>query len=683
MVWSLVARARPARLVSIRARAISRRNFGLLKVGEPLDWTACLQHLKYIREHGLLQFLATYDRLKGLSKDRLFYGDEIEHAILKLDSENRTAKISLRSAELLETLREAEDKATGVDSCTWHQEYGSWMLEGTPAMPYGAYTSSLLQMEYNMRLRRARLHAALKEDEIAPTMVNFPMMGVGEFTSPPASAGGPASLSESVPDLCINPHPRFGTLTANIRQRRGSKVDIRVPLFKDAKTSPAEGQDIKMDCMAYGMGCCCLQVTFQASGVDESRILYDQLAPLTPILLALTAATPIFRGRLSTVDVRWGVVSASVDDRTPAERGEVDGIPEPHPDLTGGGVRAMSKSRYDSISTYIHPLSAAFNDLPCEVDEKFKTMLISKGIDVPLAQHLAHLFVRDPLVLFDGSIEEVNDQASNEHFDSINSTNWQTVRWKPPPLTEEGRPHVGWRTEFRSMEVQLTDFENAAFSAFVVLLTRVILVFDLDVLMPLSKVDTNMQRAHVMDAVNTQKFWFRKHLLPSRKQLDSSEEMTMEEIITGKDRDFPGLVPLCYAYLEHIQCDPHSFERISQYLDFITKRAKGDLDTTATWIRKFVRNHPEYKQDSIVTDGISYDLVKACDEIGRGVRECPELLGDIVIEPFPKDSIYSTALKSDTTQEARSALLRQLAARASSIDGPMSLPSRHVSKGGR
>jgi glutamate--cysteine ligase catalytic subunit len=33
------------------------------------------------------------------------------------------------------------------------------------------------------------------------------------------------------------------------------------------------------------MGCCCLQVTFQAQSIDEARFLYDQLAPLTPIMV--------------------------------------------------------------------------------------------------------------------------------------------------------------------------------------------------------------------------------------------------------------------------------------------------------------------------------------------------------------------------------------------------------------
>lgn len=49
-------------------------------------------------------------------------------------------------------------------------------------------------------------------------------------------------------------------------------------------------------------------------------------------------------------------------------------------------------------------------------------------------------------------------------------------------------PHIGWRTEFRSMEVQLTDFENAAFTVFVALITRVVLAFDLAFYIPISKV---------------------------------------------------------------------------------------------------------------------------------------------------------------------------------------------------
>mmetsp|Transcript_57468 Transcript_57468/g.136650 ORF Transcript_57468/g.136650 Transcript_57468/m.136650 type:complete len:687 (+) Transcript_57468:42-2102(+) len=664
---------------------------GLLSVGKPLTWEEAAKHRQYVREHGLRQFLATFARVKDISNDRLFYGDEVEYALLKVDNASRSVRLSLRGSEVLEKLREREKEAHSptVGGCTWHQEYGSWMLEGTPAIPYGGYTASLLQVENNMRLRRSRVIKALAEDEIAPTMVNFPLMGVGHFVDPPSAPGGAASDSAYVPDACINPHPRFPTLTRNIRARKGSKVDIKVPIFQEtqegSEASPSSPADpIHMDCMAFGMGCCCLQVTFQASDVDESRYLYDQGAALAPILLALTAASPIYKGCLSDIDVRWKVVSGAVDDRTPAELGLSTPSTNADPQLAGGGVQRLSKSRYDSISCYIqnwpHAVSSYYNDIPCEVDEDMRTLLLKEGIDTGLARHLAHLFVRDPLVIFEGAVSEVDDNCSVEHFDNINSTNWQTVRWKPPPPKTMCGPHIGWRTEFRPMEVQLTDFENAAFTAFIVLLTRVLLVFNLDMLIPLSKVDENMHRAHQRDASRQSKFWFRKCVTPEEVDCctnggDLYEEMTMGEIMTGKGCYFPGLIPLCYAYLEHIQCDSTSFARISQYLTFIQDRACGKLLTPASWIRQFVREHPEYKKDSKLTPGIAFDLCKACDEIGRGVRACPELHGDVKIEPIANEAAYGTLLQSTTSDEARSALIRKICARASEDDGPWSKPS--------
>ena len=53
-----------------------------------------------------------------------------------------------------------------------------------------------------MRLRRGRLLSALLADEVAPTLVSFPLMGVGDFVSPSAPAGGEASESDFVPDTC-------------------------------------------------------------------------------------------------------------------------------------------------------------------------------------------------------------------------------------------------------------------------------------------------------------------------------------------------------------------------------------------------------------------------------------------------------------------------------------------------
>lgn len=43
--------------------------------------------------------------------------------------------------------------------------------------------------------------------------------------------------------------------------------------------------------------------------------------------------------------------------------------------------------------------------------------------------------------------------------------------------------------------------------------------------------------------------------------------------------------------------------------------SSGSLLTPATWIRNFVRSHPAYKFDSVVSQEINYDLMKAVDEM--------------------------------------------------------------------
>ena len=87
-----------------------------------------------------------------------------------------------------------------------------------------------------------------------------------------------------------------------------------------------------------------------------------------------------------------------------------------------------------------------------------------EGLDHLLAQHIAHLFIRDPVSLFAEKVEQ-DLEKDLDHFENIQSTNWSTMRFKPPP---PGSP-IGWRVEFRPMDVQLTDFENAAFTVFIVL----------------------------------------------------------------------------------------------------------------------------------------------------------------------------------------------------------------------
>lgn len=103
---------------------------------------------------------------------------------------------------------------------------------------------------------------------------------------------------------------------------------------------------------------------------------------------------------------------------------------------------------------------------------------------------------------------------------------WNSLRFKPP-VTDE-MTSLGWRIEFRPMELQLTDFENAALSVFLILLTRSILSFEIDLRIPISLIHENMQRAQMKNTIQQATFFFRKtnHIC----------EMTIDEIINGSVR---------------------------------------------------------------------------------------------------------------------------------------------------
>ena len=233
----------------------------------------------------------------------------------------------------------------------------------------------------------------------------------------------------------------------------------------------------------------------------------------------------------------------------------------------------------------------------------------------------------------------MDDNRTTEHFENIQSTNWQTVRWKPPPLDTE----MGWRVEFRPMEMQLTDFGNAAYTIVIVLLSRVILFFDLNLYVPISKVDANMKTAHRKDAVLKEKFYFRKTLVPLEAQCgpfggdeegsmpkgieDEYEMMTIEEIMLGKRENFPGLIPLIWAYLDIVECDESTQTVVEEYIDYLTDVVRGKLPTTARWMRDFIRAHPDYEHDSVISESIQKDLIKHCSDISNGVVQDATLLG--------------------------------------------------------
>ncbi|KAM0333270.1 hypothetical protein ACHAQA_001931 [Verticillium albo-atrum] len=698
---------------------------GLLALGTALDWPDAKKNAQQVREWGIKQLLEIWNKAKGKERDAMLWGDEVEYLVVTYTQDDPKVRLSLRQAEILTALAASPELANGGGGVpalqddvhaeepaakrrrvtisdgdnngddngevvsaaaaaaaaapkptlpVFHPEFGRFMLEATPGKPWGIDFRELLGVEPDMKLRRRIAKDHMHANEYPITLTTFPRIGCpGDFTAPYYPPSGPRLRSQFVPDEIANPHIRFPTLAANIRWRRGKKVQVNVPVFHDRNTpvpwkDPTVNHDlhlwpedddvrngaapdnfIHMDAMAFGMGSCCLQITFQAKNITEGRKLYDQLSPIGPIMLALTAATPVYKGFLANTDVRWNQISRAVDDRTPEELGEQ---PLKHDRWR------IPKSRYASNSTYISTdprLRPEYMDPNLVVDESIKAQLLDGGMDDRLATHFAHLFIRDPIVIFQEDLEEL-DLNKTDHFENLQSTNWQHMRFKPPPADNS----IGWRVEFRPMEIQVTDFENAAFSVFMVLVTRAILSFDLNFYIPITKVDENMERAHAVDAVLNERFYFRRNPFPSRHARglngdgdgpsrpssrpgsrapsrapsrpatpvgpvdDEYTEMTVNEVINGcPDGGFPGLIPIVESYLDSVNMDVQTRCELDTYLRLISQRASGELATAARWIRDLVDAHPAYQHDSVVGEEIQKDLIGAVIAIGER-----ELAGD-------------------------------------------------------
>ncbi|PRP79117.1 hypothetical protein PROFUN_11673 [Planoprotostelium fungivorum] len=607
---------------------------GFLSAGTTFGWSESESVREKVKRHGIIQFLNFYNASKNRDGDPLKWGDEIEYIVLNVDRQNKKALLSLRGQELLDKLTEDELKMIEykkskkddpsidhskkvVAKTLWRPEYGVHMVEGTPGKPYGKRgLIDLLSIQASMRERRETVEKLLKPDEIIVTLTNYPLLGArqqGPFTFPHHEVGGPVAKSIFTPDQLLNPHQRFPSLTRNIRERAGRRIEIYVPLFRDTHTTteplplPPAVDDAKranyiyMDSMAFGMGCCCLQ------NVREARWMYDQFGVLSPILLALTAATPIVRGYLSDNDVRWSIIAGAVDDRDAEERG-IQPLEK--------RKKVLPKSRYESISLFIDEnVKSKYNDLNAPINDEAYAQLKEGGIDDVLSTHIAHLFTRDPLVIYRDRVD-IDDLHEGDHFENINSTNWQTVRFKIPPADGS----IGWRVEFRPMEVQFTDFENAAYVAWTILTYEAIKTFDLEFYVPMSKVDENMITAHRRGASRNLKFYFRKNIergrtIETEKSEDEYELMTMNEIFHGKG-SFPGTQSYLY--------------KIKDYIDFVGKRASGELMNNSEYVRNLVLNHPQYKHDSIINHDINYDIIEAVHRIENGTLVPKEMLGDYV-----------------------------------------------------
>lgn len=731
---------------------------GLLSLGTPLDWHQSKQHNEHVRENGIIQLINIFSQHLARDNDRFLWGDEVEYMLVDVDSQHKTARLNIEQDAILDDFNDPDKPGPygkALDNnIVFHPEYGRFMIEATPRRPFdGTSLEDYIYVEQNMRSRRTVAQLELPEHVVPLTLTAFPRMGCGIFTQPPAKPIGPASQSLFLPDEVINRHVRFPTLTANIRKRRGAKVAINLPIYPDVDTKlmdalvvaaarrdlfasdaepylgAAKPGHVYMDLMGFGMGLLCLQVTMQPRNIAEATVLYDVLAPLTPVLLALTAAAPVFKGYLVDQDVRWNVISGAVDDRTFVERNAepfrgydlfgglavLDELKD-HVNSLGGGrgvngdheindngdtsmvtldgkpIQKIPKSRYDSIDAYLNEHGVPYNDIRLPINTKVEAQLSEPAVrsmfPEPLRRHFAHLFIRDPLVLFSERIDQDNS-TENDHFENIQLTNWQTLRFKPPaPCPTPGTDLAstpGWRVEVRPMEIQLTDFENAAYLVFVVLLSRALLKYNVNFYIPISHIDENMATAHAVDAALDHKFWFRAPAKwginhgefrgydltwfdrfindgndlpdqdngvylnghpsngPAADHDDSEVKLSCDELVNGSKHS-AGLLRLVVKYIatdlvpEKYKNSAHhcgsdaiakELETLQAYLLLVSLRAAGKIPTTARYLRDYVMLHPKYQRDSVVSDEINYDLVQRAIAITNGKRN-KDFFGDVL-----------------------------------------------------
>lgn len=641
---------------------------GLLSLGTPLPWEVAQKYSEHVRDHAIHQLQNMFKAAFPRNNDKYLWGDEVEYTLIYFDEETQKARLVINKDHILDDLNEGGKfyDLARINNTHFHPEYGRFMLEATPKVPYnGDSIDEYLYVETNMNARRDIANKTLGSPAIKPvTVASYPLMGAGNFTFPDAIPNGSASASLFLPDEIINRHARFPTLTANIRKRRGEKVAINIPLYqdtftpkyddsipKDRKLSSHDDEaflgaalpgHIYLDSMGFGMGNSCLQVTVQAPNINKARFLYDSWANFAPIFLSLTSAAPIYKGFLSDQDIRWNVISGAVDDRTPYER-NVSPLKQNN-DFGGinpnnqSNVQKIPKSRYDSIDSYLGDLKSntlegdppvygffksELNDINTPINQKvYKELKSNPRFDEPLALHFAHLFIRDPLVIFNERINQDNEKDS-DHFENIQSTNWQTLRFKIPSqsATPEKESEPGWRVEFRPMEIQPTDFENAAFSVFIALLGQAILNNNFNFYIPISEIEKNMMTAHLRGSA-LMKYHFKKDVYS--KDFETIE-LSMDEIINGCEH-FLGLIPIVKEHLStkfniHLSAEKGPCQRIYYYLKLISKRASGEIPTTAAFIRKFVLSHPAYQNDSKINDVINFDLLTKLDKISEYSRD--------------------------------------------------------------
>eukprot|EP00405_Crypthecodinium_cohnii_P023776 CAMPEP_0206492154 /NCGR_PEP_ID=MMETSP0324_2-20121206/45762_1 /ASSEMBLY_ACC=CAM_ASM_000836 /TAXON_ID=2866 /ORGANISM="Crypthecodinium cohnii, Strain Seligo" /LENGTH=599 /DNA_ID=CAMNT_0053974161 /DNA_START=199 /DNA_END=1994 /DNA_ORIENTATION=+ len=578
----------------------------------PLPWEEAKQHVELCKEKATRQFLALWKNNKDRNDEALKWGEEVEYYVV--DLQEGGAKAALRADEILRALGSETGGEDPTKGAGWRTEYGNMMIEGVTHPPFDWGVDSILQVEPALRWRREELARVVKD--IDPTLdiltlAAFPLLGVPNCTSPHAEPSPDGQISKSLmcPDEVTSPHPRYQTFTANYVKRKGCKVGAFIPRDnikpeqrltpEQVVMKPFELDDqgsrerdpvpgyIYIDSQAFGGGQCCMQATFLAPNLEDARFLTDQFLVLGPLFLALSAATPFVRGCVAETDTRWPTFNQSWDDRSRSEIG------------------ALCNSRCSANDYFISDWAAAqgANDKEVPFHEASLQTLLKAGVDETLSRHAAHVLSRDPLMVFDDRLD-IDDEKESDQWEQIHGTNWGSVRFKPPPC----KGGIGWRVEFRTPDVQLTDYENAAIVAVIRLLTQVILEEKWQMVIPISLCDANDDVSSSRKAASDGLYWFSESFLSGSAELSTKAvQAPLREILGGPH----GLFTRLRTWLDAPgRCSPESRKEFEAYLHLFERRASGSLPTPATFMRSLLSKHGSYTGDSNLPIDFVHELCK-------------------------------------------------------------------------
>ena len=645
---------------------------GFLKIfGKALDFYESEKYFKIIKDSFVKYVIHAFKEIKTKNYNIPLFGYEIELHSIHIDHTNKKVYLDLTAQEKIQRLSKTHLRL-GYDIS---QEFGGWMIEATHGTPFEYKKIYLLYDSVK------NLYQYLRDkfgNENILFISTYPRLGVGEYflegisdeedekiedstnkncqknlneeeknseikkienkniineekNIPKKTLEEENTISKSLffSDKCINKHPRFGCLARNIRERRGEKVEIKIPIYKDQNTNlnitkeePFADQ-IYMDAMGFGMGNCSMQITLGSCCLSKAVNNYDQLIPFTPLFLALSSCSPIFKGKLANFDNRFLSICESVDDRTKEERNP-------------NSEKYIYKSRYSPAYSYIGESKFCkdfYNDYPkFPINKDYYEELVKNDISPKLATHFCNLLVRDPLVIFSEKIK-ITDEHDMSHFENLNTTNWNSLRFKLP------RPSDGdscFKIEVRSPELQITPFENSSLMEFILLvyLSNCYNSGNINYIIPITMVDENFNRAYKINSVTEQKYYWRiKHEGVDYENLNLEDdiknnikELTIYEILTGKkEYGYKGVFD---DIIKFIDTNYNGCCVLKNVLKYIELRSKGEIWTDAKYIRNFVLNHKAYKKDSIVTDEINYDLVCHLLEIQNEKIKPKELYGE-------------------------------------------------------